>query len=186
MNNTRPTLIAISLACFLSLSGCSSHVAPQKNEESPYDQFLDKADDELVAKQDKLTKDYHLRSYHDFHWSQNDGQLIFSNNGKPGVIADMQFVGDVSCSSKTWLWSWANASIDKRLTHASSVARDYGIANHYDKLSTAEWKADQVDGWDMTAITAKLTNAVGAYRSPYSPGYDFLIITDIRWAGRKH
>ena len=52
------------------------------------------------------------------------------------------------------------------------------------ELTEAQWPAEQDDGWRMTAITAKLLGAKGAYRSPdlKSGGALFMVFTDIRWA----
>jgi hypothetical protein len=36
--------------------------------------------------------------------------------------------------------------------------------------------------WQMTAVSAFLLKAKGAYRSPDERGFTFMILTDVRWA----
>ncbi len=52
------------------------------------------------------------------------------------------------------------------------------------ELTTAKWKATEEDGWAMTAVTARILQAKGAYRAPDEDGYAFLIFTSLGWATR--
>lgn len=157
-------------------------VAAQQAHAAGDDQLVAQAVNYLKAVQARTTATYRLSSYQHYHWSQDNGQLIFSDRGKAKVIADVQFVGDVSSLSHTWLWAWANPSIIDKITRSAKRVREYGRIHKFDALTDAEWKADQSDGWDMTAVTAMLTGAIGAYRTEDDNGYTFMVITRIRWA----
>jgi len=91
-------------------------------------------------------------------------------------------VGDVSSKSKTWLWAWANPTIKDSLQQAARQAKQHGVENGIRQLVESTWPADEVDGWEMTSITAMLVNAKGAYKSPGENGTYFMLFTDIRWA----
>ena len=50
---------------------------------------------------------------------------MFSNEGQAQrLVADIVFVGSVSKRSNTWLWSWANPSVDKGLSAPLRKVRD--------------------------------------------------------------
>jgi hypothetical protein len=52
----------------------------------------------------------------------------------------------------------------------------------YVKLTEAKWPGEEADGWEMTAIAARLLEAKGAYRASSDRGLSFLIFTKIDWA----
>jgi hypothetical protein len=91
-------------------------------------------------------------------------------------------VGDVSRASGTWLWAWANTTVDEPLKKAASAVREMGEREKIGRLTTAQWSADETDGWEMTSVAAKLTQAAGAYRTCGDAGCEFMLLTNIRWA----
>jgi hypothetical protein len=167
------------LSLFLSSCG-GSHAAP----DGALDALTEEATQYLTARQETMQRDFKIGKYSHYDWSQDTGEIVFSDAGVPKVIARFQVVGDWSKTSKTWLWAWGNKSLDPKLAVGAAKARDYGKAHGLRKLTEAKWPAEQDDGWCMTAITAKLLGAKGAYRSPdlKSGGALFMVFTDIRWA----
>ncbi len=136
----------------------------------------------LAACQDRLKKEFELARWPRYDWSQDTAQLFFSDAGRPVLIADIQFTGSISTLSNTWLWSWANDTIDYRLSQGLAHVREYGTEHALPHLTTAKWHAHEVDGWEMTAIAAYLLKAMGAYRTPDEDGFTFMVFTSIRWA----
>lgn len=132
--------------------------------------------------QDALKTEFLLENYERYDWSQATGQLVFSHGGVARVIADIAFVGSVSTSAETWLWSWANETVCERIKASMRAVRDHGDKHRYHKLSAAHWPATHEDGWEMTAIAALLLNARGAYRTPDETGFTFMIMTRVGWA----
>jgi hypothetical protein len=135
--------------------------------------------------QDKLEKDFSLSKHERWDLDQDKGELVFSSGGTPAVIAKFQFVGSLSNTSHTWLWGWGNESILPELSSKIKVVREYGEKNDLKKLKDRKWDAEEVDGWEMAAITNYLLKAKGVYRPPYSNGLTFIVITDIEWAKPK-
>jgi hypothetical protein len=136
----------------------------------------------LRERQDDLSSKFRLTQWPRYDWDQGTGQLIFSDDGKARVIADIQFVGSISTRSDTWLWSWANDSNDGALTVSAATARKYGESHEMEHLTTATWHAHEEDGWEMTSVTAFLTSAMGAYRTPKEQGFTYMVLTGVRWA----
>jgi hypothetical protein len=149
---------------------------------TPFEELLEQAQAYLRDCQAALGTDYRLWEWPRYHWDQETRQLVFSENGAPKVIADIQFVGSISTKSDTWLWAWANDSVDPQLSSSMHALRDYGEKHSFDHLTSKKWHAHEVDGWEMTSIAAFLLRARGAYRSPGNTGFTFMVITDIRWA----
>ena len=138
----------------------------------------------LTERQDALMHDYALGEHKRFDWDQTTGSLVFSNDGVIAVIAKVQFVGSISTRSNTWLWSWANSSIMDNVKDRMHAVKAFGEKNRYHALTTDQWEADEIDGWEMTSITAHLLKAQGAYRTTDENGFTYMVITDIRWANQ--
>lgn len=136
----------------------------------------------LSERQDVLMAEYKLGEHKRFDWDQDSGSLVFSNDGVVAVIAKVQFVGSISTKSNTWLWSWANSTVQDNVKDQMHVIEAFGEKHEYEALTTDKWEGDEVDGWEMTSITAQLLNAKGAYRTSSDNGFTYMVITEIQWA----
>ena len=136
----------------------------------------------LSDRQDELMANYKLGEHKRFDWDQDTGSLVFSNDGVVAVVAKVQFVGSISTKSNTWLWSWANSTVQDNVKDQMHIVRDFGEKYGYEALSVDKWEADEVDGWEMTSITAHLLKAKGAYRASSENGFTYMVITEILWA----
>ncbi|HVR06896.1 MAG TPA: hypothetical protein VMW75_02510 [Thermoanaerobaculia bacterium] len=110
----------------------------------------------------------------------------------PKLIATTQVVGDFSGTSKTWLWAWANDSIDKKLAVGAQRVCRYGRVHGMERLTKGQLADDSEEWLCLAAITALQLHAKGAYRMPDEKGGAlYLVCTDIRWvpgvafSGRK-
>jgi len=129
-----------------------------------------------------LKRDYKLGEHERFDWDQETGSLVFSNDGAAAVIAKVQFVGSISTTSNTWLWSWGNSTILDNVRDQMETVKRFGEHHNYQALTTEKWEADEVDGWEMTAIAAQVLQAKGGYRTNSNNGFTYMVITDIKWA----
>jgi hypothetical protein len=121
------------------------------------------------------------------HWERwdydlDEGTLVFSQDGVPRVIADIQVVGTTSKDVGTWLWGWANESLPSLVTARLPAVRDFGTAEGVSDLTEPELPDDEYLGWKLTAVAAKILGASGAYRCPASYGFIYFVYTDIRTA----
>src|SRR5262245_2441460 len=142
--------------------------------------FIDLAMQCLTRQQDHRKTEFELGSWPRYDYDQEAGMLTFSSNGRVGVVADMHIVGSTSKRSGTWLWAWDNPSILEHVKHCLADVRAYGEAHGLDKLTTATWPGDEHDGWEMTAATAFILRAEGAYRSPGDHGALFMVLRNVR------
>lgn len=154
-----------------------------------YIALLTRGDSAMSVKQDHLERDFHIGEYRRFDYDEGIGLLVFSDTGVARVLADVQFVGAVRRRDSTWRWAWDLQYIPDSLARAASQARRYGWLHGVRRLRQASWRGDQVDGWEMTSLTAWLAGADGAYRAPSSDSttYTFMLLRHVRWAppGRR-
>ena len=163
----------------LLLVGCESRPPADR----AYEKLLAEGVRYLDAQLETNRRVFRIDSPPRYDWSQGTGELVFSDGGVPKLIATTQVVGDFSGTSKTWLWAWANDSIDKKLAVGAERVRRYGKVHGMGRLTRARWPTTLDDGWCLTAITALLLHAKGAYRMPdENGGALYLVFTDIRWA----
>lgn len=167
----------ILLACALFLLAPGAESA---EPEVSWQQLVDTSYEYLYERQDKLDDEFEISKHERWDIDQDTGKLIFSNGGVPAVEAAVLFVGSFSTASNTWLWGWANSSIDGVLSERVKEVRSYGQEHGFEKLSTDKWDADEVDGWEMAAISNYLLQGKGVYRPPINSGVLFLVITDIQ------
>ena len=136
----------------------------------------------LTARQDELKANYGLSEYDRWDWDDARGAVVFSDAGVPVVIAPSQLVGSVSRQSGTWLWAWANESVEPRLRRDLDEVRRYGEHHDIWQLTTPKWEAVETDGWEMTSIAAYILQAKGAYRMPDARLFSFVIFDAVEWA----
>lgn len=148
-----------------------------------YRVLLTRADSAMGAAQDRLSRDFRLGEYARFDYDEAEDVLVFSDSGIARVVASVEFVGKVSRRDSVWTWAWDIPVLQHAATRASS-ARWYGWRHGIPPLRRARWPGKDVDGWEMTSLTAWITDAQGAYRAPSSDSlyYTFLLLTDVRWA----
>jgi hypothetical protein len=136
----------------------------------------------LRDRQESLERVFSLSRYERWDWDAESGTVVFSDGATPRVIAQAQVVGSVSKETGTWLWSWANSSIDQRHRKDLSEVQRFGEQQGIWQLTTAKWEADEVDGWEMTSIAAYVLQAKGAYRMPSERLFTFAVFDAVNWA----
>jgi hypothetical protein len=159
-------------------------VQSQTNDAVSYEKLLEEAMADFGPRATRLNEEYKLGSYR-WDLDQTTGKLIFSDGGVPRVIANAQIVGSYSTYSNTWMWSWANQSIDENMKKGMGKIKEYGEKHKFKELVTPKWACDENYGWTMTAVAGYLLKAKGAYRGPIDDGYVYMLITEIKRADDK-
>lgn len=147
-----------------------------------YKAQLERAENVVRRRQDVALERFKIGGYDRFDWSQESRVIVFSSARTPKVVADVQFVGSYSDTSKTWLWAWANHSIEPVLVQDSLRVKAYGTERHFQQLTEAKWPATEADGWEMATFQAYVTGADVMYRTPFKGGKTYLTLKNIRWA----
>jgi hypothetical protein len=171
---------AIKLVC----TACYSNIRERNwiEDEEAFEQLRRDSIAYLNSMQAALIEEFRIDQHPRWDWHQDSAQLVFSNDGKPVLICDVIFVGSISTTGKTWLWSWANESLVEGVKSRMREVRTYGEEKRFEKLAGAYRTAAPQDGWEMTSIAARLLNAIGAYRTPDENGFVYMIIMRADWA----
>src|SRR5215213_2040013 len=155
------------------------------SSESEYEHYVHEACADLQLRQDMLMQEYRLSTWERYDWNQDTQELVFSNRGRPTVVAKIQFVGSFSKRSNTWRWAWANDTVVPAMKQDVLRVKALGEERGWDRLVTPQWSAAEQDGWDMTAVAAHVLGAAGAYGTPSEIGLTFVISKEIRWSNEE-
>ena len=124
-----------------------------------------------MAKNDAFERRYgnHAR----WDWNHTSSTLTFSDPKLPTVVVHCSVVGTTEGDS--WQWSWANDNSPPYSKLDMDKVREFGEANGYEKLTTPFLDADDFTGWEMTAVSEHVLDALGAYRFPTDKGFCYLV-----------
>jgi hypothetical protein len=145
-----------------------------------WEAFVASCRESLGARQPLLDSHFGIGGYERYDYDQATKQIVFSTQGKPGVIAEIEVVGTLSRAAGTWMWSWANFSMLPKVGTRMKRVRTLGEQRRFPRLNTYLWPADEVDAWDMAAIAAHVLRAQGVYRSPGESTDMYMTLSKIR------
>jgi hypothetical protein len=146
------------------------------------DQFLKLMDQgyKYLNEQQEICKTkYDLGSYERWFYDQEKGLITFSDDGIVKLKIKYEEVGSISKVSHTWLWGWANPHLHQNVKSVIEKVRSYGETHGFEKLTKRKWQAEEIDCWEMTAISALLLKAKGAYRVPTEKTFSFMLFMEI-------
>lgn len=135
------------VVCALATTGCTMN----KDE---YVAFLTRADSVMGAHQDRLQRDFRLGQWPRYDYDEGVGVIVFPEHDTAHVVADVQFVGEVSRRDSTFTWAWDLPALSAFVA-ASRSARRYGWLHGVRHLRDSGWHGDVVDGWEMTSLTGR-------------------------------
>jgi hypothetical protein len=150
--------------------------------EAEWLRLLEASNANLEKTQRALESQFHLSDYERFDVAQDSGELVFSSPGKADVIAKVVFVGSYAFRSETWLWAWANSSINDSLTGKLAIVRKYGETHGLRQLTERGWSSNEDEGWELAAVVNCLLKGKGVYRAPSKSTVLWLVMTDVRQA----
>ena len=111
---------------------------------------------------------------------QDTGDIIFELADGIVAQAPVQIIGSVNTLDGTWLWSWANPSVDPALTRDALALREYGVTNGVAFLTERKYEASEERAWQLTALSVYLNNAQGAYRGPAGTALLFMTFGEVQ------
>ncbi len=139
---------------------------------------------QLQGKNAGLEAQFKLGTWPRYDYDVDTGTLIFSENGIARVIAEIQIAGTTSVKAGNWLWSWGNAHWPVERTTDAERVRAFGEEHGIDELCQDYVQDENLNalGWELTAVMARITDALGAYRPPDAGGALYLTYKSIMWA----
>src|SRR5690242_17411936 len=80
----------------------------------------------LQDKNRRLNKQFRIDDWPRWDYDLESRQLVFSKDGQPRVIADIQIVGTTSENAGNWLWAWGNSHWPVDCIEDAERARTFG------------------------------------------------------------
>jgi hypothetical protein len=140
-----------------------------------YETFRSESTDYLKARIEHAKERFGIGVFPRYEYDLFRGEIWWSEVDAPKIRGRVTVVGSISTKSNTWLWAWANPHFSDIPSGDIKKVEEFGSSESIAKLTEPKWNADEVDGWEMTAIAARLLEAEGAYRSPSETGFLFLL-----------
>ena len=131
--------------------------------------------EELKLKTDGHMKVWGLDRIVRWDLNQGSGELVFTLRDGLKAVADAQIIGTYNSEDRTWLWAWANSSIDQKLQVDARNLLKYGEDHRIERLTTRKWVGTEEEAWAMAAVAVKLCGKQGAYRGPAGPTKVFIV-----------
>ena len=137
-------------------------------------------------------KKWKMTEFDEWNFDQRVGDLVFSNKKTVltavGGIADQklifpaQIAGTYSFESKSWLWSWANPSIQDALKLASTRLHEWGKAceEPCPVVTSAQIGCGEEEPcWGLAAATlALMDKGFTLYRGPDQHGQTYFVLSE--------
>ena len=130
--------------------------------------------EELKIKTEAHARTWGLDRMKRWDLSQESGELVFSLPEDLKAVAPAQIIGTYNTEDNTWLWAWANSSIDDKLKVDALKVRKYGEAHNIAKLTQRKWTGTEDDAWAMVALAVKLCDEQGGFRGPAGATHVFI------------
>jgi hypothetical protein len=131
-----------------------------------YDEFRHICIHESIDKNEELKKVYKLFTWPQWDYQMEEAKLIFSQDGKPRVICQMQIAG--STQGDTWEWSWGNPGTLEVCRSKMCVVHELGEQKQWERLTTLFLPNDEYVGWECAGVANHLLGGLGVYRCPTS------------------
>ena len=177
------------VASLVVLWGIFSAGADPLTEPAPKDfpKFLDRCLDDFTKRQKEYAEKWGIDDCERWDVDQKKGIITFTNTrkGYKKLVGKVQIIGSFNSTDKTWMWAWANNTVEEGLKQDALKLKEYGDKNKLKRFTEKGWEGEMDDGWKMTALAVKLLGAEGAYRGPCGKLYVFMVIRDLKVADDK-
>ncbi len=133
---------------------------------------------DILLLQPEFMRLYVIDIYKNWFYDHSIGVFHFKSDGGNDLYFKYVDVGSFSTTTNTWNWSWDNKTTPRHVSAALEKVKAFGVANNFNNLTTGLFEGDEYTGWEMTAISLKLLNAIGAYRIPSEQLFIYFIFTN--------
>ncbi|MBO6935407.1 MAG: hypothetical protein JJ863_10550 [Deltaproteobacteria bacterium] len=98
------------------------------------------------------------------------------------LVADVEVIGSFTERSNTWLWGWANHTLDPYLVGQVARLETFGFVRGWEALTTSEQRPSSLEeAWHFAALATVLTEGEALYRAPMEDHlHTFLLIRRFR------
>ena len=134
--------------------------------EKEYEAYSHDCVHESMERNEAWTEKFRIGSWPQWEYDHEGSHLIFTEQGRAKVIADIVPVGMSYKQGTRWEWSWGNPNFPPASRERMEKVREFGEVKEWPKLTTLFLDNDEYLGWELSSISAHLLNAEGSYRCP--------------------
>ena len=140
-----------------------------------FEDYKDKCLEDVSSLQDEFMKLYDIESYEEWFYDHGIGAFHFKSENGKNLYFKYVDVGSFSTKTNTWNWSWDNKTTPVHVSQQLEKVKAFGQTNNFEELTQGLLDGDEYIGWALTAISAKLLSAIGAYRVPHEHLFIYFI-----------
>jgi hypothetical protein len=135
---------------------------------------------EMQAIQESSQKRWGWNAMPKWNFDDKASTLTFSDPTRPSIIADVRLVGSFSTKTNTFQWAWQ--TFDECAAEAHDIARlrVFGEVRGLSKLTTANWKCDEAEGWELASLAGYVLGTEAVYRAPFDHQRWFMLLSNLR------
>jgi len=135
----------------------------KKMKTREFNSYLKSCYEELKVKQDALINDYDLAKFEDFWLDLEKRTLQFKKDGKVGLEFRILPIGAWSSKTRSWMWAWANESIDEELRGEASVFKELADITGNKILEIDHISARESIAHELSAMAVHHIGAIALY-----------------------
>lgn len=138
-------------------------IMDQQLENMPYAALIERSMNSLQYKNQFHCDNWKLD---EANWSvdQEQGTIIFQAPDNIVVTAPVQITGTYDQNQGSWMWGWANSSIEELLIRDALAVQEFGERHGYEPLTEAICEIDEIEAWQYAALACELNQQQGVYR----------------------
>lgn len=144
------------------------------------DALIHHAVHEMQKVQDTSKKRWGWDAMAEWYFDHEASTLAFSDPAHPAVIADVRLVGSYSTNSNTFQWAWETFDDGAPEARDISRLRVFGEVRGISKLTTANWKCEEAEGWEMASLAGYVLGTEALYRAPFAHQRWFMLLSNFR------
>lgn len=143
-----------------------------------FEDYKTKCYEETLSVQDKFMALYEINDYENWFYDHAINVFTFKANDGRNLYFRYIDLGSFSTKNNTWNWSWDNQTTTYNVKRGLEKVKAFGEINGFEQLTTGLINGDEYTGWEMTAITSKILNAIGMYRIPQEHLFIYFVFTN--------
>lgn len=147
-------------------------------ENMPYEALIERSMNALQTKNQFHCDTWKLDEA-DWSVDQEQGTIIFHAPDNIMVTAPVQIIGTYDQSKGSWMWSWANSSIETPLAQDAIAVKAYGERSDNALLTARVSQIEEYDAWQLTALACELNAQQGVYRGIAGHTLIFMTFGDV-------
>lgn len=144
-----------------------------------YNEFAKSELERLISIQDQFKEEFDIDSFANWFYDDESEILRLYNSDDDEVFFRYIPIGTYSLDKETWMWSWFNNSLTAKSKIETLKIKQFGEENDYEKLFSGTFPSYKFDGWEFLAISQRLLNGIGVYKTNGEKLNYYLLLTEI-------